>query len=73
LRNINKHSKHNNMNLQELLNELSPLEFNDLVDLYLEAKTGKKASAMDILAPEDIKLIFILEDAITKAIAPIED
>ena len=61
------------MNLQELLNELNRLEFNDVVDLYLEAKTGKKASAMDILAPEDIKLIFKLEDAIKNATAPIED
>ena len=61
------------MNLQELLNELRGLEFNDVVDLYLEAKTGKKASAMDILAPEDIKLIFKLEDAIKNATAPIED
>jgi hypothetical protein len=61
------------MNLQELLNELRGLEFNDVVDLYLEAKTGKKGSAMDILAPEDIKLIFKLEDAIKNATAPIED
>lgn len=61
------------MNLQELINELRGLEFNDVVDLYVEAKTGKKASAMDILATEDIKLIFKLEDAITKATAPIED
>ena len=57
----------------EMLVLLKSLEFNDLVDLYLEAKTGKKASAMDILAPDDIKLIFKLEDAITDAIAPIED
>jgi hypothetical protein len=43
------------------------------LDIYIEAKTGKKGSAMDTLAPDDIKLIFHLEDAINEAIAPLED
>ena len=61
------------MNLQELLNELKKVEFADLVDLYLEAKTGKHEGAMDILPVDVVKLIFQLEDAINEAIAPLED
>lgn len=49
------------MNLQELLKELQGLEFTDLVNLYLEAKTGKHTSAEDLLPVETVELIYSLE------------
>ena len=55
------------MSLQELLKELQGLEFTDLVNLYLEAKTGKATSAEDLLPVETIKLIYSLEEAIKEA------
>lgn len=55
------------MSLQELLKELQSLEFTDLVNLYLEAKTGKQASAEDILPVETVELIYSLEEAIKEA------
>lgn len=56
------------MNLQELLKELQGLEFTDLVDLYLEAKTGKyNTTAEDLLPVETIELIYSLEEAIKEA------
>ena len=55
------------MNLQELLKELQGLEFTDLVNLYLEAKTGKHTSAEDLLPVETVELIYSLEEAIKEA------
>ncbi len=55
------------MNLQELLKELQGLEFTDLVNLYLEAKTGKYTSAEDLLLAETVELIYSLEEAIKEA------
>lgn len=56
------------MNLQELLKELQGLEFTDLVDLYLEAKTEKNnTTAEDLLPVETIELIYSLEEAIKEA------
>ena len=55
------------MNLQELLKELQGLEFTDLVNLYLEAKTGKYTSAEDLLPVETVELIYSLEEAIKEA------
>jgi hypothetical protein len=56
------------MNLQELLKELQNLEFTDLIDLYLEAKTGKYTTAEDLLPVEIVELIYNLEEAIKEAI-----
>jgi len=55
------------MSLQELLKELQGLEFTDLVNLYLEAKTGKIATAEDLLQVETVELIYSLEEAIKEA------
>lgn len=55
------------MSLQELLKELQSLEFTDLVNLYLEAKTGKQTSAEDMLPVETVELIYSLEEAIKEA------
>ena len=55
------------MSLQELLKELQGLEFSDLVNLYLEAKTGKHTTAEDLLPVETVELIYSLEEAIKKA------
>lgn len=55
------------MSLQELLKELKGLEFSELVDLYLEAKTGKHTSAEDILPVETVELIYNLEEYIKEA------
>ena len=55
------------MNLQELLKELQGLEFGDLVNLYLEAKTGKHTTAEDLLPVETVELIYTLEEAIKEA------
>ena len=55
------------MNLQELLKELQGLEFTDLVNLYLEAKTGKYTTAEDLLPTETVELIYSLEEAIKEA------
>jgi len=55
------------MNLQELLKELQGLEFTDLVNLYLEAKTGKHTTAEDLLQVETVELIYSLEEAIKEA------
>jgi len=55
------------MSLQELLKELQGLEFTDLVNLYLEAKTGKYTSAEDLLPAETVELIYSLEEAIKEA------
>jgi hypothetical protein len=55
------------MNLQELLKELQGLEFTDLVNLYLEAKTGKHTTAEDLLPVETVELIYSLEEAIKEA------
>ena len=55
------------MNLQELLKELQGLEFTDLVNLYLEAKTGKHTPAEDLLPVETVELIYSLEEAIKEA------
>jgi hypothetical protein len=56
------------MNLQELLKELQGLEFTELVNLYLEAKTGKQTTAEDLLPVETIRLIYTLEEAIKEVI-----
>ncbi len=56
------------MELQELLKQLKGIDFIDLVDLYLEAKTGKKSAAMDLLPVETIDLIHALDEAINEAI-----
>jgi hypothetical protein len=56
------------MSLQELLKELQGLEFQDLVNLYLEAKTGKHTTAEDLLPVETVELIYSLEEAIKEAI-----
>jgi hypothetical protein len=56
------------MGLQELLKQLKGIDFIDLVDLYLEAKTGKQSSAMDLLPVETIDLIHALDEAINEAI-----
>jgi hypothetical protein len=56
------------MNLQELLKELQGLEFTDLVNFYLEAKTGKNnTTAEDLLPVEIVDLIYSLEEAIKEA------
>ena len=55
------------MSLQELLKELQGLEFSDLVNLYLEAKTGKHTTAEDLLPIETVELIYSLEEAIKEA------
>ena len=55
------------MSFQELLKELQGLEFTDLVNLYLEAKTGKTTSAEDFLPVETVELIYSLEEAIKEA------
>ena len=55
------------MNLQELLKELQGLEFTELVNLYLEAKTGKQ-TAEDLLPVETIQLIYALEEALKEVI-----
>ena len=55
------------MNLQELLKELKQIEFTDLVDLYLEAKTGKQTTAIDFLPMEVLEIIGDLNDAIKAA------
>jgi hypothetical protein len=55
------------MNLQELLKELKGLEFINLVDLYLEAKTGKHTGAEDLLPDDKVLLIYELEEAIKEA------
>ena len=55
------------MSLQELLKELQGLEFTDLVNLYLEAKTGKMTTAEDLLPVETAELIYSLEEAIKEA------
>ena len=55
------------MSLQELLKELQGLEFSDLVNLYLEAKTGKHTTAEDLLPVETVELIYSLEEAIKQA------
>ena len=55
------------MSLQELLKELQDLEFTDLVNLYLEAKTGKMTTAEDLLPVETMELIYSLEEAIKEA------
>ena len=55
------------MSLQELLKELQDLEFTDLVNLYLEAKTGKHTTAEDLLPVETVELIYSLEEAIKEA------
>jgi hypothetical protein len=55
------------MSLQELLKELQGLEFTDLVNLYLEAKTGKITTAEDLLQVETVELIYSLEEAIKEA------
>jgi len=55
------------MSLQELLKEIQGLEFTDLVNLYLEAKTGKTTTAEDLLPVETIELIYSLEEAIKEA------
>jgi len=56
------------MELQELLKQLKGIDFIDLVDLYLEAKTGKQSAAMDLLPVETIDLINALDEAINEAI-----
>lgn len=55
------------MSLQELLKELQSLEFTDLVNLFLEAKTGKQTTAEDLLPVETVELIYSLEEAIKEA------
>ncbi len=55
------------MSLQELLKELQGLEFTNLVNLYLEAKTGKTTTAEDLLPVETTELIYSLEEAIKEA------
>ena len=55
------------MSLQELLKELQGLEFTDLVNLYLEAKTGKATTAEDLLPVETVELIYSLEEGIKEA------
>ena len=55
------------MSLHELLKELQGLEFTDLVNLYLEAKTGKDTTAEDFLPVETLELIYSLEEAIKEA------
>jgi len=52
------------MSLQELLKELKGLEFETLIDLYLEAKTGKHTTALDLLPIETQELISELEAAL---------
>ena len=56
------------MSFQELLKELQGIEFTDLVDLYLEAKTGKATTAVDLLPVRITDLIYSLEEAIEEAI-----
>jgi len=51
------------MNFQELQKVLKGLEFTDLVNLYLEAKTGKHGGAEDLLPVEVVELIYSLEEA----------
>ena len=48
------------MSLQELLKELQGLEFTDLVNLYLEAKTGKTTTAEDLLPVETVDCAYHL-------------
>jgi hypothetical protein len=55
------------MSLQELLKQLQDLEFTDLVNLYLEAKTGKHTTAEDLLPLEIVDLIYSLDEAIKEA------
>ena len=55
------------MSLQELLKELQGLEFTTLVNLYLEAKTGKYTTAEDLLPVEAVELLYNLEEAIKGA------
>jgi len=55
------------MSFQELLKELQGLEFTELIDLYLEAKTGKPTQAEDLLSVETLELIYTLEEAIKEA------
>ncbi len=55
------------MTTEDLLKELSNLEFTDLIDLYLEAKTGKYTTAIDLLPTETVELISSLEEALKEA------
>ena len=56
------------MNLQELLKELRNLEFTDLINLYLEAKTGKQTKVKDLLPEEALKLMNSLEEIVKQQI-----
>ena len=55
------------MSFQELLKELQGLEFTDLVNLFLNSKTGKQTTAEDLLPVETVELIYSLEEAIKEA------
>jgi hypothetical protein len=55
------------MSLQELLKELRGLEFVELVDLYLEAKTGKPTGVLDLLPVEAGVIIYELQETIKEA------
>ncbi len=56
------------MKFQEFQKELQALEFTDLIDLYIEAKTGKTTLAEELLSAEELELIYSLEEAIKEAI-----
>jgi hypothetical protein len=56
------------MNFQEFQKQLQRLEFTELVDLYLEAKTGKYTTAQDLLPMEIVDLINDLDLALKEAI-----
>lgn len=56
------------MTNQELLKKLQDLEFWDLVELYLEAKTGKYTEVDDVLSADEVQLIYDLDKAIKEAI-----
>jgi hypothetical protein len=56
------------MKFQEFKKELQALEFTELIDLYIEAKTGKNTLAEELLSVEEVELIYSLEEAIKEAI-----
>jgi hypothetical protein len=57
------------MKLQELLSQLKTLSLPDLIDLYLEAKTGSSTTALDLLPFEAVEKIIELEEFINNALS----
>lgn len=60
------------MNLTELLKHLEPLELDELLELYLEAKIGKYVGLSEVLPTDILEQIEHLQRALAEAIEGVE-